>query len=123
MIRFVPLTPELLGWAVRLNGDAMTRELAAANPEYVSRLVAGVCVAEAMLDGGRLLGVGGITQHWPGRAEAWMMIVPDATRRERASGLRRCQENIALAQEDPAFRRIEMYLLASAPWCVAFGRL
>ncbi len=122
-MRFVPLTIELLRWAMVIAGDPVVRDLADKAPELYERMLSGPGIGEAMLEGGHLLGAGGITQHWIGRAEAWLMMSPDANRRQRLAALRRCQTKIATLQRDPGFRRIEMYVLADAPWGERFSSL
>jgi len=112
MIRFVPLTGELLTMAILLAMDVPGA--------YDGLLLGGE--AEAMLDGGEFVGAGGVTQHWPGRAEAWLMLRPDLTRKQKVRALRRCQEKLAALQSDPAYRRIEMYVRAASGWNLSFAK-
>jgi hypothetical protein len=122
MVRFVRLTPELLAWVVDMAGDELTRTLTDHVPALYERLLDISGAAEAMLDDGMVIGAGGVAQHWPGRAEAWLMLVPGATLRQRTAALRRCQDRLTELQRFDAFRRIEMYVQAGTPWCAGFAR-
>lgn len=120
--RFVPLTAELLDWAlaeqpaaseaVRIMGvDGGTLRSALHWPHR----------AEAMLGRGRVLAVAGVIQHWPGRGEAWMLASPAATRADLVRACRRMRAVLDEMQDDPVWRRIEMHVLAEAPWRLGFA--
>lgn len=122
MRRIVPLTPELFGWAVLEETDPVTQELAQ-QPGWAASFVGPGTIGEAMLGDGRVLAAGGLVPMWPGRGMAWLMLSPFAGRRDRAIALTRAQTQMKAAQQHAAWRRIEMYVRADAPWRDTFGDL
>jgi hypothetical protein len=120
--RFVPLTAELLDWALAEGAavDELLRGMGA-NARVLRAAMEPPNRAEALLGRGRVLAAAGMILHWPGRAEAWMMVSPFAARRDLVRVVRRCARAIERAQADPVFRRIEMNVLASAPWRHSFA--
>ena len=120
MIRFVPLTEELLAWAMAEGLDADAPRVM---PDEVMlrTFMSSAGPKIAMLGDGRVLGAGGVIRHWTGRGEAWLMLSRLATPRQRVLALRRCRQEIEALQADPAWRRIEMNVLAAAPWCARFA--
>ena len=117
--RYVPLTPELLTLAVALERDPLTAVMTEGSAFAARVLLPGL--AYAMLDGGELVGCGGLTPLWHGRAEAWLLVSRLAGRRQIAAGIRHAAQWFAARQRDPAFRRIEMYVRRSAPWRATFA--
>lgn len=122
MIRFVPLDRTLMAWAAHLAGERLAHELTQARPEMLDHMAAS-SGGEVMLDGGELIGAGGVMLHWAGRAEAWLMLRPDATPRQRIAALRRCQKRLAALQRAREYRRIEMYVPLDVPWRRRFAEV
>jgi len=120
--RLVALTPELLDWALAevprasglmrvLGTDGGALRMALDPPN----------IARALIGRGRVLAVGGIIRHWPGRGEAWLLKSVAATRRDLVLTCRAMQGILAEVQREPEWRRIEMQVLASEPWRQSFA--
>lgn len=122
MNRIVPLTPELLDWAILEEVDPATQRLAE-TPGWAAMFTAPGTWGEAMLGRGRVLAAGGLVPLWPGRGLGWLMLSPFAGQRDRHQALTRARTMMCEAQRLPAWRRIEMYVRADEPWCDRFGRL
>ncbi|HWK44925.1 MAG TPA: hypothetical protein VNT30_09400 [Stellaceae bacterium] len=60
-----------------------------------------------MLDGGYVVGAGGVGPIWPGRAVAWMLVGGWARPRHLAAAFPFVRDLLARLQVDPAYRRIE----------------
>lgn len=122
MMRFVPLTEELLAGALLEEPDGLAQEMAR-EAAWHTRLLPPNGIGYAMIGGGRVLAAGGVTRLWDDRWEAWLILSPHATRRERVVALRRVQLSLDTLQALPGFRRIEMYVRADRPWAERFGDL
>lgn len=120
--RFVPLTAELLDWAL-VEQAAETDKLDdyRADPAGIAQLTRPPNRGEALIGRGRVLAAAGLILRWPGRAEAWMLVSPFATKADRVRAVRRCRAAIDAAQGDARFRRVEMTVLAEAPWRQSFA--
>ena len=121
--RFVKLTAELLAWALAEEPQAedmlqawgvnsVTLQLALHPPN----------VGEALIGRGRVLVAGGLIRYWPGRAEAWMLRSPFATPRDLVQATRHMCGVMDALQLQPEWRRIEVNVLAAAPWREAFAK-
>ena len=101
-ISFVPLTPEL--YAFLPNVDPT-----------VARVPSPLLFTHgwAMLEGGYVLGAGGIIPIWPGRGLGWMLFAPDTRRRPIALAARFARGFIAHLLEAGIFDRIEATALAA----------
>lgn len=119
MSRLVPLDPLLLSLAVAQERDCVTAAFAAA-PGYVAQALSGP--AFALLDGGDLIGAGGLVPHWRGRAEGWWLTGQCARPRHLVRAVRLAREFLDASQCDPAFRRIEIFIRAGEPWASSFAR-
>ncbi len=120
MTRIVPLTAELLAGAVIESGDPWAAELAA-TPGYLASMMAEPAACEAMLRDGRVLGAAGVAPQWVGRAVAWLLRSPECGRADGVRLLLRAARRLAALEQDPRFRRVEMYVCAEEPWCDRFG--
>ncbi len=119
MIRLVELDELLLREAVALERDPMIAALCAGR-EFASRsLIPGL--AMGALQNGEVLGAGGLVPHWPGRAEAWLLVSREASRRQIVGGLRLARQWLDRCQALPMFRRIEIYVRTAAPWRASFA--
>jgi hypothetical protein len=120
--RFVPLTLELLEWALAEREAASPEACAYRQPGHVlEQALRPPHRGEALLGRGRVLAAAGLTVHWAGRAECWMLVSPFATRADRVRAVRRCRRTLDEMQADPMFRRLEMAVLESAPWRDSFA--
>ena len=117
----VPLTRALLDQVAQLGTDPLAAEIAERAGESYARHVLQPGLCFAALDGGYLLGAGGLVPLWHGRAEAWMQVTHLAERRHLAWATRAIAEFFAKRQRDPAFARIEIYIRADAPWRESFA--
>jgi hypothetical protein len=79
-------------------------------------------VARALVARGRVQVAAGVIQHWPGRAEAWMLCGAAASRAELVLACRHIRAVLDYLQRDPEWRRVEMCVLAEAPWRPSFAR-
>jgi hypothetical protein len=73
-------------------------------------------------DGAPVVAIG-VIQHWPGRAEAWL-LAPEADRRDKVRALRAARHWLDAAQTLPEWRRIEFYVIDGTPhgdWLRALG--
>ncbi len=77
--------------------------------------------AYALFDGGRVLGAGGVVPIWPGRAEGWLLVTRLARPRDIVAGVRVAAAWLDEKQCDPAFARLEFFLLTQAPWRQSFA--
>ena len=118
-VRFVPLTRELLNLAVDLERDPLTAEMAEGDGFAARCLV--TSLSFAMLDGGILVGAGGLSPQWYGRAEGWWLVSTHASRRHLAIAARYARAFLDKRQRDPMFRRIEIMVRADVPWCDSFA--
>jgi len=116
--RLVPLTRPILDIAVELERDPLTSEMATGEP-FADRALHGGPSWACLCDGD-LIGAGGLICHWPGRAEAWLLVSRNARPREIAAGLALARDTIDKRQRDPTFRRIEAFVRDDALWRVAF---
>lgn len=119
MSRLVPLDPVLLGIAVAQERDSVTAAFAAA-PGYAAQALSGP--AFALLDGGAVIGAGGLVPHWRGRAEGWWLTGQCARPRHLVHAARLARAFLDDRQRDPAFRRIEIFIRAGEPWASSFAR-
>ena len=120
--RFVPLTRELLDWAVIEHRDPVTAEIWATTPEYLNRALAVPSLCWAMIGRGHVLGAGGLVFHWHGRAEGWWLVSGSANRRDLVAATRFSRQFLDDRQRNPALRRIEMWVRADSTWCRGFAR-
>ena len=120
-VRFVPLTAELLDWAIASHTDPTTAELWASSPDYHRRALAVPTLCYAMLGDGLVLGAGGVVFHWHGRAEAWWLVSRHATSRDLTKAVRFSRRFLDDRQRNPALRRVEMWVNAEQPWVRSFA--
>lgn len=109
MIRFVDMAPELF-WQIPLSGDFSAAKFltpalmeAACNPPHV---------AQAMLDGGRVLGAGGVFRLGDGRGLAWMLPGDWMTKRDYARAAAECRQKLSWLLGD-GLHRIECTVLTN----------
>jgi hypothetical protein len=120
-IRIVPLTPEVLMLALAcMRGDELT--LALHTEAWARKIIAPPSIAYAVLEGGYILGAGGLFQHWPGRGDMWMVVTRFARRRHLALGTRFARRVVDAAQAYADWRRVEVCLPLMAPWRKSFAR-
>ena len=124
-LRFVPLTPQLLDLALGLCRDPATIALVAAAIARAPEALFVPGVSFAALDGGLLAGAGGLAPCWPGRAGGWWLVTGHARPRHLAAAARYARALLDRVQADPAsgplYRRIEIAILAAAPWRQSFA--
>lgn len=114
MQMITPLTADLLERAIATMRDPSLRtltdshgfRLAALNPEAIAR---------AYVAPGRVLAAAGVVPHWFGRAEAWLLVTQECTRRELVAGLRFARGFLDGVQQDPRWRRVEIFVRQGAP--------
>lgn len=106
--RLVPLTEELVLWAVQEEADPASLELARI-PGWAAQFCAFGTMGAALLDNGRVMAAGGLVPQWHGRALAWLIVSPHAGARHRIRALREIRRCADQAQRFPEFRRIEMW--------------
>ncbi len=106
-MRFVGLTPELL----RLLPLRDPRAAGWMSSDYIAAAtVPGM--GFAALDGGYVLGAGGLVRFWHGRALAWMLPGRFAELRHIREAARFARRWLDGMQRAPEFRRIECHVLA-----------
>lgn len=118
MSRLVKLDPLLLALAVDAERDSLTAEMAS-REDFAYRAFSGP--AFACLDGGELVGAGGLVPHWHGRAEGWWLTGQCARPRQLVNASRLARDFLDRRQRDPAFRRIEIYVRAQERWADSFA--
>jgi hypothetical protein len=119
--RIVPLTEELLSWAMAEEPDPLTAWLADRLPGWARQFTAPTSIGMALIGEGRVLAAGGLIPQWPGRAYAWLMLSPRAKWRHKTQALRQLRRTMAEMEQRPEWRRIEMFVRADAPWCDRFA--
>lgn len=117
MSRLVKLDQLLLAIAVEQERDAVTAEYACRDA-FAAQALSGPSFA--LIDGGELVGAGGLVPHWPGRAEGWWLTSKWARPRQLVRAVHLAREFLDRCQRDPAFRRIEMFVRAEAHWAFSF---
>jgi hypothetical protein len=105
-MRFVALTPELL----RILPLRDPRAAARMSPDYVAAATQRG-MGWAALEGGYILGAGGLVSIWHGRAVAWMLPSIFARPRHFARAVRFARFWLDGMQRAPEFRRIECHVL------------
>lgn len=118
--RIVPLTPELLQLAMATSREQQWRG-AAEGAAFAAKVLQSE-LAFAMIDGGRILGCGGIAPEWHGRALVWMIVTVFARPRDVVAGIKIARRLFLQTQRDPAFRRLELLVRAGRSWCDSFSR-
>lgn len=119
--RIVPLTEELLRWAAIEAPDPATAEFTR-DTNWEAQYVTPPAIGEALLDGGRVMAVGGLLPLWPGRGLAWLMLSPHAAPAHKVRAMRQIRRRLFEAQAGPAWRRVEMYVRQSEPWADRLAR-
>jgi len=119
MIRFVRLTPELLDQVFLYNRRLDAVELF--NPASFKDRVLRQEIAVAAIDGGFVIGAGGLVIHWPGRAEGWWLMTSFANRRHLARCTHYSRRQLDRLITNPVYRRVEMIVKASHPWRETFA--
>lgn len=114
-MRLVPLTRPLLDFIMAMNRSDLESDL----PKFGAVFIPGC--SYALMDRGELYGAGGVIPIWPGRAEAWMIVTRLARPRNIVAGVRIAKDWLDEKQRDPAFARIEFFLLSQAAWRVSFA--
>lgn len=103
--RLVPLGPEHLAFLAPRPGDEwIARQFD--NPALVKAVTA-PGASFAMIDGGYVLGAGGVLPQWQGRALAWLLAGRFARPRHLALAARVAIPWLERLQADPRFARIE----------------
>lgn len=118
-IRLVELDELLLREAIGLERDTMIAALCEGRAFAARALIPGLAVAA--IEGGEVLGAGGLIPHWPGRAEAWLLVSRAASRRQVVAGMRLARQWLDRRQQFPLFRRLEIYIRTEAPWRQSFA--
>lgn len=113
----IPLTAGLL----RLAGE-IDRDPRGAKFSNISPLLIAPGLSFAAVDGGYLLGAGGVIQNWPGRAEAWMRVTTFARPRQIVAALCWVRFWFDRLQRDRAFRRLELHVRADVPYANSQAR-
>lgn len=103
--RFVPLDATLLRLIVPRRDHLVTTEWLA-DPDEVAR-VTQHGLGWAMLEGGYVIGAGGIAPVWFGRAVVWLLPGENTEPRHLVVAYRFIRRWLDALQEFPAFRRIE----------------
>lgn len=120
----VPLTAPLLAIALA----AIDRDAGAVETVDVATFTRVVlrpwpeAVGYALLEGGYVLAAGGLFRHWPGLADAWLLVTRFARPRHLVSATRICRIALDRVAGDPAWRRIDMRVRADARWSHSFAR-
>jgi hypothetical protein len=110
----VPLTRALLKAALAVERDATTQRVT--NLLSVSRVLEpGMGVA--FVDGNQVIGAGGLTDYGD-RAQAWMLVSKDASRRQIVEGVRLARQWLDIQVKD--FPCIDLYVRALAPYRASF---
>ena len=109
--RIVPLTEELVLWAALEEGNPTTMNLAQIKG-WAAQFCAFGTMGGALLDNGIVCAAGGLVPFWHGRAMAWFMVSPRATRTHRMAALKQIRGCLIAAQRHPEFRRVELYARA-----------
>jgi hypothetical protein len=117
--RLVPLTRTLLGLALQLERDAATAKLS--NLLSHAKIVLQPGLGVAAIDGGVLVGAGGLAPVWRGRAEAWLLVSRIAERRSVVAALRLARDWLDAMQREPPFRRVEIFVRWKEPWRESFA--
>ena len=122
----VTLTPELLN-AVLADPEAEGLRVPEGAALFRARALATLDAVDfptawVTLDRGRPVAAFGTMLHYPGRAEGWMIFVQGAGAKTRTSVARMANRRMNELQRSPWFRRIEMWVLAGAPWAATFSR-
>lgn len=118
-VRFVPLDRFLLDRAVDLERDPLTAEMASGDG-FAERVLPLRGLSVGVLDGGNIVGAGGLVPLWPGRAEGWWLVSRQARPRQLAQATRLAVQLMDRRQRDPTFRRIEAWVRADAPYARSF---
>jgi hypothetical protein len=119
--RFVPLTEELLLWAIAEEPDPLTKWMADRTPGWARQFTQPTSIGIALIGDGLVLAAAGIIPQWPGRAHAWLMLSPRAKWKHKRQALRRLTKAMKAAEKHPEWRRIEMFVRADEPWCDRFA--
>lgn len=120
-LRFVPLTRELLEWALIEERDLVAAEQMRRS-DAVGLMLRSSAYGEAMLGGGHVLGAGGLVLERAGLARAWILLSRNAGRRACIVGVRRAAAAIAAMLAGGELRRVEMTVRDGQPWRDSFAR-
>lgn len=104
MARIVPLDPVLVQMIRLRPGEGKAIELLRLSGD-LSALAAGS--GGVVIEGGLVLGAGGVIPLWPGRAGAWMIAGADSKPHHLLLALRWLRGFLDELQHDTAYRRIE----------------
>lgn len=116
-MKFIPLTAELLRMADDLDRDRLAAKISNISPLHVKP-----DYSWAAVDGGYLLGAGGVISWWPGRAEAWMRVTTFARPRQVVAALRWGRAWLDDLQQSPSYRRLELHVRAGASFAETQAR-
>lgn len=121
MMRIVPLDRHLLSRVVENERDPLTAEMCG-GPLFADRamLEASYGLAFALIDGADVPVAGGLRTHWHGRVEGWWLVSSTARRRHLVYAARWSRVFMDRRQRDPAYRRIEVSVLAGQAWSESF---
>lgn len=111
--RLVPLTPELLAWAVLEERDPLAAEMA--EGQAVARRLLNQW-GFALIGRGHVLAAAGLVPRHAGRAECWLLVGREARPRDLVPELRRARLTLDKRQRDPFFRRLEAYVQWAPAW-------
>jgi hypothetical protein len=117
-MRLIPLTSDLLRLAGELDRDPFTAKISNISPLHLTPNY-----SWAAVDGGYILGAGGVIQNWHGRAEAWMRVTCFARARQIVEAYRWTRAWLDDLQENPGYRRIELHVRADAPFAERQARV
>jgi hypothetical protein len=106
-VRFVEMVPELF-WQIPLSGDFSAAKCL--TPAMMEAACNAPNVAMAMLDGGKVLGAGGVFWIAAGRGLAWMLPGDWMTRRDFALAAAECRRQLGWLLGD-GLHRIECTVL------------
>lgn len=119
-IRIVPLDAFLLGQVIEDPADPLAAEILS-GPQFVARALVMPGLSFGMIDGAFPILAAGLVPVHAGRAELWSVVTTHARPRHIVTGVRALSRFLDKRQRDPAFRRIEMTVVASNCWASSFA--
>lgn len=117
--RLVALDEFLARRLIHLERDELTAEMCGSDA-WVRRILQYPALSFAMLDGGEVIGGGGLVPMWSGRAEAWQLSSRFARPRQLVAGVKLARAWLDQRQRDPVFRRVEAFVRKDHKWAFSF---
>jgi hypothetical protein len=118
--RIVPLDAFLLREVIAEPADPLAAEMAS-GPQFEARAMLIPGLSFAMIDGAFAVAACGLIPIFAGRAECWALLSRQVRPRHIVRGTRALKTFLDLRQRDPAFRRVEMTVVASNCWASSFA--